>query len=311
MRGLIAAASVAALLLAGCTSSNDPAVDEVPEGLDELDLAPTATTGIIRGVVVDEAVRPIAGATITLRGEVQDEAVSTDTGVFGFDDLPAGTYFLSVRKVGYVDVQQSAEVVAGVAEPPIVKVLLAADVAGIPYHVSLQWEGFVECGTDALAVCAVPDFANQTACDAAGVCPGKITNDDFDQWHFIEGPPQYLQAEMVWESTQSVSQTFSLLLRAAEKEQFDTGFYEFSIDSVEGPSPLILGVGEEDLEDAEVGNRTGLITAVFSGAAEGNPAGIGGFVVNQRFTVYINVFYGYTPPEGWSFVETGTVPPPA
>ena len=40
-------------------------------------------------------------------------ATSDENGLFGFDSLPAQTYFLQVSKVGYRPTQQSAEVVAG------------------------------------------------------------------------------------------------------------------------------------------------------------------------------------------------------
>lgn len=35
-----------------------------------------------------------------------------------------------------------------------------------------------------------------------------------------------------------------------------------------------------------------------------------GVITNQKFMVYTTVFYGYVPPTGWLFIETGTVPQP-
>jgi hypothetical protein len=314
------------VVLAGCTGTPaDPASDAEEAAFDDLGLAATSTTGLIRGVVVDEAIRPLAGASIEARGPAGEElsATSGEVGAFGFDGLPPGTYFLKVRKLGYHEVQQSAEVVAGVAEPAIAKVVLPADAAGIPFAVTLTWDGFVQCSTDVVAACAGPDAGSQIACSATTggqppvppspvpVCMGNVTGEDFDEWYQVDGVPTYLQVEMAWETTQTVSQTFSINVRAAERETYLGGFYEFSIDGASGPSPLTVKVDAEDIEDAEVGNRTGLITAVFSGAAENNPTGIGGFVVQQRFSVFITLFYGYQPPEDWTFVATGTVPPPA
>jgi hypothetical protein len=317
---LLATLSLAALLLAGCS---DPSTAGGEDELPDLGLEATKTTGLIRGVVVDEAIRPLAGAKVTLRlADGQDlENTTGASGAFGFDGLPPGTYVLKARKLGYLEVQQSAEVVAGVDEPPAVKVLLQADAAGVPYAVTLVWEGFIQCGMDAIAACAIPDASTQIACSATSggqppvpptvpLCLGNVTNEDFDEWFAIERQPTFLQAEMAWQSTQSVSQTFTMFVRASDRETYTSGFYEYSVDSDTGPSPLSVAVDADEIEDAELGNRTGLITAIFSGPAEGNPAGIGGFVVQQRFQVFVNVFFGYAPPEGWSFVETGSVPQP-
>lgn len=35
-----------------------------------------------------------------------------------------------------------------------------------------------------------------------------------------------------------------------------------------------------------------------------------GVTIQQDFTVYTHVFYGYAPPAGWLFHETGAVPGP-
>lgn len=324
MRPSLALAATVLILLAGCASSGDSVSDEEQAAFEDLDLAATETTGLIRGVVVDEAIRPLVGATVEARGPNGEDLSATtgEVGAFGFDGLQPGTYFLKVRKLGYHEVQQSAEVVAGVAEPAAVKVVLPADAAGIPYSVTLSWDGFVQCSTDAVAACAGPDAASQVTCLATSggqppippspvpVCMGNVTGEDFDEWFLIDGVPTFVQVEMAWESTQTVSKTFSINVRAAERETYLGGFYEFSIDGASGPSPLTVKVDEEEIEDSELGNRTGLITAVFSGAAEGNPTGIGGFMVQQRFSVFVTVFYGYTPPEDWTFVATGEVPPP-
>src|SRR5688500_16195818 len=132
MRILAAAALLAVSLLAGCSSPSGGSPSEDGPTFDDLGLQATSSTGVIRGVVVDDAIRPIAGAKVTLLGEAPKDAVTTDQGTFGFDGLPAATYFLKVHKVGFADAQQSADVVAGVADPPIVKVQLLADATTMP-----------------------------------------------------------------------------------------------------------------------------------------------------------------------------------
>src|SRR5687768_18580677 len=64
--------AVSALILtalAGCSGGDGgkPAPIEDDTDFQDLDLAATATTGIIRGLVVDEAIRPLGGAKIGLK----------------------------------------------------------------------------------------------------------------------------------------------------------------------------------------------------------------------------------------------------
>lgn len=307
MRGLAAAATLSILLLAGCTSEA-PAVEVPPADFDNLDLESTATTGIIRGIVVDSAIRPIAGASVTLKATPEQTAVSSEDGAFGFDGLEAGTYFMSVHKVGFIDVQQSADVVAGVEEPAIAKVQLVSDGKPTPFAVAYKVEGIIECGTSVIAACGGVHDGVVILCGVSGgaACLPQPTNDAYSAFLAIEGTPDYLQSEMVWTSTQALSTEMSYALRYADRATYDGGMYEGGFDSVEGPSPLLGSVSGDDAADAELGNRTGLVFSIFSG--EGDvPVGV---TVSQRYTFFIHAFYGYEPPETWRFTDEGTVPPP-
>src|ERR1041385_7398226 len=117
MRGVALALACLSFLavLAGCSGSprapaeilvqSDPqsGTDEVHSGNGTVPAAtapPPKTRGHIAGVVVDEAIRPIAGAKVRLPG--MDLARTTDRdGAFGFVDLLAGPYYRSEeRRVG-------------------------------------------------------------------------------------------------------------------------------------------------------------------------------------------------------------------
>src|ERR1041385_538006 len=112
--GLVAALLVL-VLLAGCSgsphkkASNDPA-DQA--NFDQLGLHATDKTGVIRGVVFDEAIKPVANATVNLTAGTTAAGVTHTgaDGAFGFSDLEPGTYFLHANKTGFIEVQQSAEV---------------------------------------------------------------------------------------------------------------------------------------------------------------------------------------------------------
>lgn len=316
---------LASLALAGCAGGGD-GEGATPEDLavSDLGLEATATTGLIRGVVVDEAIRPLGNASITLLGGSQPrEARSNAAGAFGFDGLPAGTYFLKVQRFGFTEVQQSAEVVAGVEEPPIVKVLLVRIPGLVAFVEAFVWEGFMECGTNNLIACAVPNFGSQITCSATSgnqppvppttpVCLGNITNDEFTIFHAVTANATYLQSELVWESTQALGDRLSLLLRYGSRTDFDAGFYNGSLNSSQGSSPVMASVNQTDLDEAEVGTTNGLVIAIFPGRAEatmGTPVAFGA-AAQQRWTTYTHAFHNYQPAPGWLFTSEGGVPPP-
>ncbi|MEA3137222.1 MAG: outer rane receptor for ferrienterochelin and colicin, partial [Thermoplasmata archaeon] len=167
VRALLVAAVLSAALFAGCSSSGDPPKDELtPADFEELELQATETKGLIRGVVVDDAIRPIAGATIDLRGGSSKATSKTsEEGLFGFDQLEPGTYFLQVSRLGFRTTQVSAEVVAGVKDPPILRVLMSADLAFVsPYFEQYTFDGFMECSTGAAAA---GGYAYLNACSSS------------------------------------------------------------------------------------------------------------------------------------------------
>src|SRR5687767_9017090 len=86
---------MAATLLSGCTGGGGkPAQTTGPAAdFEDLDLKATETTGLIRGLVVDEAIRPVAGADVgtTLPDGSARNTTSAADGAFGFDGLPPGT----------------------------------------------------------------------------------------------------------------------------------------------------------------------------------------------------------------------------
>ena len=291
------------VLLAGC-SGGGPKADGSAGLVDDAEfegLAPTDQTGIIRGVVVDEAVRPISGVLILLElGETDREATSADSGAFGFDGLAPGTYFLQVAKPGFQPIQVSTDVVAGVAEPPILKVQLVADPTSAPFFETYMFEGFIECSAryfiEGRNFCSLrPESTDNTLFDIA---PSGVT-------------PTFVQGELVWESTQSLGDELSFNWR---RDDTSADYID-----AEGPSPLLLQANQTLLEENEVGTEQPLRTIIFTahnGATEppclpevGCAWGVG-VQLNQKFTVYIHVFHNMLPPEGWLFTVDGDPPVP-
>src|SRR5688572_20884018 len=105
-------ALAAAFLLAGCSGPGKPEKSDLQASLDGYDVEATGQTAAMRGIVVDEAIRPIGNASIAIPSLGLGATTQKD-GLFGFEGLTPGVYFLNVSAPGYLPVQQSAELAAG------------------------------------------------------------------------------------------------------------------------------------------------------------------------------------------------------
>jgi hypothetical protein len=314
MRTVLVAGLLLAALVAGC--SDGPKADEpTDQDFEGLGLEASDTTGVLRGVVVDSAIRPVPGVTIAVSGPTEATATTTADGLFGFDGLKPGNYFVRANKPGYQSAQQNAEVVAGVADPPIVKVLLAIDPSTAPYISTFQFDGYIECSFSLVAV----GFA---ACSSLG----DAGNDRFSDQYTPDRVADWAQSEMVWESTQAVSENLDLVY-SIPPDGNQTLYYNYAEDK--GPSPLTVQANKTTMEFVDVGSGQDLILRVFNepvaGTRPADPAegddcldrpqlggcvtGVG-FTVEQPFTIYTNVFYGFVPDPEWRFIVDGPYPLP-
>lgn len=136
---------MACLVLAGCSgrAANSSGSVTLGDGSTvALDgPASAAGKGGIVGVVVDEAIRPLAGANVTL-GQTKATVRSDAQGRFAFADLAPGFYTLSVAAKGFFTVQATADVKAG--ETYRARVPLQADLSPQPYHQTTKFHGFIE-----------------------------------------------------------------------------------------------------------------------------------------------------------------------
>ncbi|HJQ92779.1 MAG TPA: carboxypeptidase-like regulatory domain-containing protein, partial [Candidatus Thermoplasmatota archaeon] len=306
--------AVPAVALAGCAGGGgDGAGDPTQDvDFDDLDLQATATTGLIRGVVVDSAIRPVGDAVVELRGaETPLQTRSNAEGAFGFDQLPPGDYFLTASKPGFVQAQQATQVVAGVSDPPIVKVLLEADPSTAPYVTAYVFDGFLECSVRAVII----GFA---ACSN-----GAFVNDRFLEEYEPNGVPDHWQSEMLWESTQAFGEELSLAIDCLSGDPCPDG--QVGIARHEGRSPLmvtinrttseafLLGIGQpvtvrvfafgrqdtdlvnDDQVNQQLNSTSGGAVqcvewpAVFASCMRFGGVGI---ILQQKFTVYSHEFHG-------------------
>jgi hypothetical protein len=326
MRVLVALALVACLV-SGCSSK---AADTPPTA--DLGLHATPTTGVIRGLVVDAAIRPLAGAHVVLpaAGAAKERATTTTgQGLFGFEGVDPGSHFLRISRLGYADVQQSVQVEAGNSAPPLLKVQLAAVPGAAPYVQSFKFNGFLECALSVVALCSAfngPTCGANLPMVGELPCTGNVTNDHFASTVPVEKPPQLIQSEMVWQTTTAASNQLWLWhSRASSKD----GSYNGSCNCwAQGRSPLLMVTNETGANGEKYGVQNNLFLRVFTGSIDGtrdplNPeqcypgppvgdvyCGGVGYSVEQGFTIYTHVFYGYLPPPGWRFSQQPDVPPP-
>jgi hypothetical protein len=297
MRALASVLFVLLTSVAGCSGGGGGDGDDLVDEKEFEGLSATDTTGVIRGVVVDIAVHPLAGAVITIVSSGKN-TTSAESGAFGFDGLQGGTYFLQVSMAGFQPVQQSVDVVAGVAEPDIVKVQLMADPGQKPFHELYSWQGFIQCSTRF--------FVNAVA----GACP-----DDNTTYRLrLDTVPTFAQSEMLYDSTQAAGNG----LRVEYTDDTD-GYDNYVI--ADGASPLVISANQTLMTEKHAGDgKTGLYIRVFAGTVKETqtptcipttPCYGGSVIVNQKFDVFTVLFYNYLPPEGWQFSIDGEPQDPA
>jgi len=270
--------AVASLLLgtvlAGCAGK--AADDAAADGSTFLAAAPTAAgRGAISGVVVDEAIRPIAGANVTLGGQLA--TVRTDAnGRFAFDDVAPGFMTLQAKATGYFAIHAPADVKAG--ETAKVRIQLLADRSPVPYHTTLKFKGFMQLwgGIGQFVV----DLAYTSFVDPNGTA--------LCQCYFYFTPDSNLTGlvyEAVWtEATPRPT--------GAEDKAYYYGVEQDTSNMIETDyctSPCRSDISLADYKP--------VLTRAF---LQGPDLYVS---VNQDFELYISLFYRAPQPKGWSFVN--------
>lgn len=268
MRGGLALALL--VVLSGCSQ---PA-DEEP--------APGIGGAVVSGVVVSEAIVPLANASLLL--EPGSRTATTDSsGAFAFADVPAGAYTLQATLEGFQAAQVSLQVQDGSAPP--VKLVLQADARTACFVESYAFDGFLEWSFN-----------------LGGL---RGSNSLSPNYTIGQRAPDFIQSEMVWQSTQALGTSLSLSAIAN-----DGGVSVPVIAEASGPSPLLLALRTEDIQAAKLGPDILLDYTAFAGE-EPVAADMGaGVALSQPYRLVTHMFYGYTPPDGWRFTADGEPPAP-
>lgn len=261
-----------AVAMAGC--AGEATIEEEPEAFQSLQA--DAKTGVIRGVVVDESITPVPGATVdVMPGELS--TVTDEDGAFGFSNVEPGVYFLTATAADHSEMQTSVEVAAGVETPEITRMMLTYQPPALPYIQTLT--------TDMLMSYAV-------SVAGSGLVVGPSNGASYFAELALDGNTTYLHSELVW--------TFDHPL--ADTMQMDVSYAGINHRSI-SVSPNIDAYTPDEVEEP----AKGVSYTLFVEDSSLVPVG---FTTEQRLTLYTFGFHQFVPDEGWSFEADGAHPVP-
>lgn len=308
MRNGLIVLALLATAFAGCAGEEAP---QEADPADELDLEATATTGVIRGLVVDQSINPLMDAVVTLQGTQKTMTTGAD-GLFGFDGLEPSSYIISVERLGYAPIKSSATVEAGVDKPPLVRVLMERVPGSEPHIVPLSFNGHLTCG--------VAIFVTSVGCTTLPAVAGAI-GDQSIFYHSFDGvEPDHIQGELVWRNNQPLAG--KLIWEIVGDGNSHIGYRETEF------SPALAYVNATVIEEQRgvIMDEGGIAFRYFGGPMDGceMPGGMPpppppfqrwsfgcGATIDQSADVYAHVFYNFSPVEDWRFTYDGDHPIPS
>ncbi|MEA3136416.1 MAG: hypothetical protein QOJ26_135 [Thermoplasmata archaeon] len=292
--------------LAGCSSGGTPSTGAEAGGTTAAPIA--AGDGRLCIVAVDDAIRPIAGANVTVKlsDGSSRSAVSDESGKACIDLAP-GSYIVEVRHIHqtYETAQTSAEVEAG--KEAVVKVLMKRLFAQEPYHVTQKFDGFLQCAwavEGAASSTCVNDYTHFVG--LGYTCPEcEHFFDNRGTTYPLDAGWQTQVYEVTWEpSAQGTSPEMRITVSHFPRPA--SHWY----CSGTGATPILLRIELGEVCDDQQSEPTlqppegELNTTLFMAAKapDGQPVA---FAASQRFTVFMNFFYFGKPPPDWSFIQGG------
>ncbi len=286
------------LVLAGCTSGS-PGRDG-PAAVDPFADAPEAAAGkgLLRGVVINSAIVPVAGALVSLANSEAKQTTDAN-GAFVFADLEPGLYFVQVSKPGWSSAQASADVVADEDEPTPLKVIIDRLPGTEPRAETVRYEGFISCsfGTP----------ANYGSC-AVGQEESPEVYADF------QGVPSAVQTELIWDSTQPSGDWLYVVQGVCKCDGGVPDVGQGRFDEVpDAQSPYVARANQTFLREWKAGAESQqVVVSVSASGPEPDTTNGSGIALNQAFEVYITIFYNLPEPDpAWTFYANGPYPVPS
>ncbi len=299
---------VTVLLLAGCASQNSSS--ESPSLQEPSEVDASATTGGIRGIVVDSAIRPIAKAIVSIAGPDRKNVTSDENGGFSVGGLKPGTYLLKAKHPFFDEAQTTTEVVAGVKDPPVTKIQLNQVIFGKPYLLTQKFKGFIECSLDLAGSLFSEECGEGVGVPGVGRVGGFETNQVQTDFFVSSNNPQSLVIETVWTPTVGAATTGHLRIIVATDficdpicggDFFYDSLSENDADGVSGcPASPVLQRSDEAIQELNLTTETRISHFVWA-------CGEGGTVpldlqLGQSYEIYITNSFILPLPADWSFV---------
>lgn len=317
---------IGALVASGCTGvgkgadADTPAPTGSDAPLNEPNATPSDDAGALVGVVLDEEELPLDGARVSLK-DVSETAIETDaTGQFGFSDLEPGPYVVVVQALGYHSAARTTTVSAG--ELTRLHIVLRAEaIQGVPYSKTLdvQTSKFF-CGFNALVVtspCKGVGFTDpeHPVEQGWGTVAGNESN--VFVWETVlddmkanaDDELANVVAEIVWDPVSASAQ--QLIGRIEQNPASGTGRNATPVIWTQqtGSSPLrvVVAPGKtgEGGQAAMHPNVTGFTVSVSPAADDrsGTVVPLPTVFVEQRFDVWVTLFYNQAAPEDFTHVR--------
>lgn len=288
------------LMLAGCAEELGPLE---ADGNEPPEVVATESTGGIRGVVVDQAILPIEGATVTVLGT--DLTAMTDVdGAFVFSGLAPSTYFVEAMHPFYDRQQTSTEVKANVAQPPAVKIQLQRLISQEPYMSLASYSGYIFCSANIVGAYSEEcgEGIGNPLDDGQRI--GKNPNNEAGQEWFVDSDLiNHMVVEQVWDPSLEVSVSGGGQFRTFLSVNWVCDPFcgsDYGFGQVVSNSPLRGEINRTQIEGAADkldGITTDTRFTTFTYAAD-NP----GLILEQPYEQFVASFYVLPAPEGWSFV---------
>lgn len=284
-----------ALLLSGCTGGDaaGPAAEPAPQTVSVVGPADSGSledAGSIEGLVVDESVAPIAGATVGIDGFPQT-ATSGPDGAFAFNGVPGGTYTVFAAALGFGSAGKSVEVRVGEIST-VTFTLTSIAIENATYTELTVFNGFIPCGFGLIAVtlsAACPTGSSFTPGTDTEVLTSVVTIFD----------------ELVWTQNSAASATRLYMDAGYDQTCNPCSYAERYGRAPSGPSPLLLrmdgpfkGISDAEDQDEMYEVHHQVWVPGNDGSTQGQPVGgLPVVVIEQSFTLYTTLFYGEPAPE--------------
>jgi hypothetical protein len=275
-------ALAAAMSLAGCAGESPAPVDVVLG----------AGRAVFAGVVVDEAIRPVAGAVV----DVTDSGLeaTTDEGGEFLLPVPIGDHLVEVRHASFAPVQQAISVPETGLRGFTLRLSLSASEA--PYHVVTKYDGFVTCSLG-ISLIFSEECGEGVGTPAGRV--GKQANNAIRYDFQAESPSlKTVVVEQVWEPTSDAGREMLVVFATNWTCEPACGGDGVGEGSMQGPSPLLLRADEADLAPHLADPATVFTTYTLAR----NDISQVNVLLNQGFQLFVTQFYREAAPEGYSFV---------